>query len=81
MESNNYTALQKEVGAMKHELKISIRRAPFEGSVVRNQTVTLRERLMKRLFGEKHRVMVIVPGESVERVSISELPEEGDEDE
>ncbi|NLI93477.1 MAG: hypothetical protein GX434_15220 [Peptococcaceae bacterium] len=66
---------------MKHELKISIRRAPFEGSVVKNQTVTLRERLLKRMFGEKHRVMVIVPGDSVERVSISELPEEGNEDE
>lgn len=66
---------------MRHELKISVRREPFECCVVKNQTVALRERLLKRLFGNKHRLMVIVPGESVERVSISELPEEGDEDE
>jgi len=66
---------------MRHELKISVRKAPFEGCVIKNQTVATRERFLKRLFGNKHRLMVIVPGESVERVSISELPEEGDEDE
>jgi hypothetical protein len=66
---------------MKHELKVSIRRVPFEGNVLRSQTVTLRERLLKRLFGENHKVMVIVPSESVQRVSISELTEEGDEGE
>ena len=66
---------------MRHELKISVRKAPFEGCVIKKQTVAMRERFLKRLFGNKHRLMVIVPGESVERVSISELPEEGDEDE
>ena len=64
---------------MKHELKISIRREPFESSIVRCRTVTLRARLLKRLLGDKHRVTVIIPGDSVERVSISELPEGGND--
>lgn len=64
---------------MKHELKISIRREPFEGSIVSSRTITLRERLLKRLLGDKHRVTVIIPGDSVERVSISELPDGGDD--
>ena len=65
---------------MKHDLKNNIRREPFGGGVVHCRTVTLRERLLNRLFGEKRRVTVIVPGDTVERVSITELPEEGDED-
>ncbi|HQA93793.1 MAG TPA: hypothetical protein PK155_07180 [Bacteroidales bacterium] len=39
----------------------------------------MRERLLRHFFGEKRRVMVIVPGDSVESVSITELPGGGDE--
>ena len=63
---------------MKHDLKISVSKKPVEG-VVRCQRVTLRERLLRHLFGEKRRVMVIVPGDTVECISITELPDGGDE--
>ena len=59
---------------MKHNLKISVSRKPTEDGVVRCQRVALRERLLRYLFGEKRRVMVIVPGDTVESVSITELP-------
>jgi hypothetical protein len=39
----------------------------------------MRERLLRYFFGEKHRLMVIVPGDSVECISIKELPGGGDE--
>jgi hypothetical protein len=64
---------------MKHNLKISVSKKPTEGGVVRCRRVTLRERLLRYFFGEKRRVMVIVPGDSVECVSIMELPDGGDE--
>lgn len=64
---------------MKHDLKISVSRKPIEGGVVRCRRVTMRERLLRYFFGEKRRVMVIVPGDSVECVSITELPSGGDE--
>jgi hypothetical protein len=59
---------------MKHDLKISVSKKPAEDGVVRCQRVTMRERLLRYLFGEKRRVMVIVPGDTVESVSITELP-------
>lgn len=60
---------------MKHNLKISVSKKPTEDGVVRCQRVTMRERLLRHLFGEKRRVMVIVPGDTVECVSITELPD------
>jgi len=61
---------------MKHNLKISICKEAPGGGIVRCRNITLRERLLKRLFGEKRKVTVIVPGDSVECVSIQELAEE-----
>ena len=59
---------------MKHDLKISVSKKPTEDGVVICKRVALRERLLRYLFGEKRRVMVIVPGDTVESVSITELP-------
>ena len=59
---------------MKHNLQISVSKKPPDGGAVRCQRVTMRERLLSYLFGEKRRVMVIVPGDTVESVSITELP-------
>ncbi len=59
---------------MKHDLKISVSKKPTEDGVVRYKRVALRERLLRYLFGEKRRVMVIVPSDTVESVSITELP-------
>ena len=68
---------------MKHNLQISVSRKPPEGGVVRCrgvvrcQRVTMRERILRYLFGEKRRVIVIVPGDSVECVSVTELADGG----
>jgi len=64
---------------MKHNLEISVSKKPTEGGVVRCRRVSMRERLLRHFFGEKRRVMVIVPSDSVECVSITELPGGGDE--
>ena len=58
---------------MKHDLKISVSKKATDDGVLRYQRVTMRERLLRYLFGEKRRVMVIVPGDTVESVSITEL--------
>lgn len=64
---------------MKHNLKINVSKKPAEGGIVRCRRVKMRERLLRHFFGEKHLVMVIVPGDSVECVSITEIPGRGDE--
>jgi hypothetical protein len=63
---------------MKHNLCISVSKTPKDGGIVRCQQRTLRERLLRCLLGEKRSVTVIVPGDSVECVSITELPDGGD---
>ena len=64
---------------MNHNLKITVSKKPLKGGIVRCRRITMRERMLQHLFGEKRRLMVIVPSDSVESVSITELPDGGDE--
>ena len=62
---------------MHHTMQISVGGKPKNSvAVVRN--FRIRERLMHRLFGSMTRMTVIVPGDTVEEVSITEV-KEGDE--
>lgn len=62
---------------MQHSLKISIAREPDSGGIVRCKTLSLRERLLRRLLGDTRRITVIVPGDSVRALSVQEVPEVG----
>lgn len=62
---------------MKHNLKISVSKKPQTGGIVACRNITLRDRLLTFLFGQKQRVMILVPGDSVEMVSITEITEGG----
>ena len=64
---------------MKHDLRISIRREPSSQGIIRCRTVTLRERLLERLLGARRRLTILVPDDSVHRVSITEQAEDGDD--
>jgi len=62
---------------MKHDLKISIRKKPAGNGIVYCRKVNMRERFLRWLFGAKTQVTFVIPGDSVETVSIEELPEGG----
>lgn len=62
---------------MKHNLKISVSKQPQTGGIVSCRNVTLREKLLTFLLGRQERVMVLIPGNTVETLSITELPEGG----
>lgn len=62
---------------MKHNLNISVSKKPPDGGIVQCRSMSLREKLLTRLFGRKEKVMILVPGNSVETVSITEVPEGG----
>ena len=62
---------------MKHTLRISVSKEPQGGGIVGCRRVTVRERLLRLLLGDKRRLTVIVPGDSVRALSIIE---EGGED-
>ena len=65
---------------MNHDLKISIRRDEPSAGIVRCRTFSLRDRLLRRLLGGTQRMAILVPGDSVRHVSITQQPEEGDDD-
>lgn len=62
---------------MKHNLKICVAKDEPQNGIVRCRKVTMREKLLSLLFGRKERLMILVPGDSVESVAITELPAGG----
>ena len=68
---------RKDGKRMKHNLKISVSREPQTGGIVRCKSVSLREKLLTRLLGQKEKVMILIPGNSVETLCITEVPEGG----
>ncbi len=62
---------------MRHNLKISVSKEPQSGGIVQCRNVSLREKLLTRLLGRQEKVMILVPGNSVESVCITEVPEGG----
>ncbi len=62
---------------MRHTLKISVSKEPASGGIVSCRSVSVRERFLRFLFGEKRRLTIIVPGDSVRELAVSEVMEGG----
>jgi|JUEG02.1.fsa_nt_gi hypothetical protein len=71
--------LQKEVMDMKHNLKISVSKMPQTGGIVTCRNVTVRERILRFLLGDKQRVTILIPGDSVQELAICETTKGGNE--
>ena len=61
---------------MKHRLKISVSKKPVNKGVVAWRKVSVRERFLRFLLGDKTKLTGIVPGDSVEELSIQEVAHE-----
>lgn len=59
---------------MKHNLTISVSKTPKNGGVVACMTIALREKLLTMLLGPMQKVTVLVSGNTVESIAITELP-------
>ena len=64
-----------------HNLKISVNKKAQNGGIVAYRRVTVREKLLRFLFGNPVRLTVIVPGNSVDSVSIEHVREGGEKNE
>lgn len=62
---------------MKHILKFSIATEPASGGIVSCHNVSVRDRLVRFLLGDKRRLAIIVLGDSVRELAISEVVEGG----
>lgn len=63
---------------MSHTLKIGVSKCQADVGIISCHRVDLRERLLRLLFGEKRRLTILVPGDSVKTLSIVEEAEEGE---
>ena len=62
---------------MKHNLTISVSKDPRWGGIVQCQSISIREKLLTKLLGRKQKLMILVPGNSVSTVTITEIQEGG----
>lgn len=62
---------------MKHNLKISVSKEPKKEGVVSCRNVTVRERLLLFLLGDKQKLTIIVPGDTVSELAIAQIKEGG----
>ena len=62
---------------MKHSLKINVSDEGTTG-LVRCKKISIREKFLKLLFGEIRRVTVIIPGDVVSELSITEIEKGGE---
>lgn len=59
---------------MRRNLNIRVSDKPQNSGVVACRTVSIHEKLFTLLLGPKQKVMVVVPGSSVESIAITEVP-------
>lgn len=57
---------------MEHNLKINVSKNPTPDSIVYCKNVKIRERLLRLLLGDCRKVTILVPGDSVSKLSIIE---------
>ena len=62
---------------MKHKVKVSVSKDPQIGGILTCKNLTVRERLLRFLFGDKRRVTVLIPGDSVGEIAICETEKGG----
>ena len=62
---------------MKHALQISVSKKPVNSGIAAVRQVSVRERMLRFLFGDKAKLTVIVPGDAVEELAITDIAEGG----
>lgn len=62
----------------QHRLKLHIaKQIPNDPGIVATKTVPIRERLLRLLLGKRSQVTLVVPGNSVRQIDITERDDDG----
>lgn len=59
---------------MKHNMKILLTRDIREAPILETQTQMLSRRLWNLVFGRRRKVVILIPGDTVEAVEVIEQP-------
>ena len=65
---------------MKHTLQISVSKEPENEGIAAVRRVSVREKFLRFLFGNKTKLTVIVPGDSVQELAITEVEKEANDE-
>jgi len=60
---------------VKHNLKISVSKKTAKESIVSCRNVSVRERFLRFILGNKQKLTIIVPGNTVSELAIAEIKE------
>ena len=63
---------------MKHNVRIRVSKKPVNEGVMSCRKVTVREKLLRFLLGDKTRLTILVPGDSVQALNIDEVKDGGE---
>jgi len=66
------SGLNLQKSKTRHHVEIGIKKTS-PNQVLAARKVTLRDRLLNAIFGDGHKMVVLVPGESVSTISITEM--------
>ena len=58
---------------MRHNLKIRVSKKPENGGIVSCRSISVREKILRFLLGCPTKLTILVPGDSVESLSINEI--------
>lgn len=72
------TSLSERVKTVNKGLAIKVSKAPRTDGMLACRRVTIREKLLSRLLGPPRRLMVLIPGDSVDGISVTEVTEGGE---
>lgn len=62
---------------MEHSLKISVSKKPERNGVASIRNMTVRERLLQKIFGNNQKIAIIVLGDTVRELAIKEVQTNG----
>ena len=63
---------------MKHKVQIRVSKKPVNEGVMSCRRVTVREKILNLLLGDKAKLTILVPGDSVESLYIDEIGDGGE---
>ena len=78
-EEGNYKSIRlpgKRDNDMKHALNIRVSKKPVNGGIVACRNLTVREKFLRFLLGSPVKLTVLVPGDTVDEVAITEVRKE-----
>lgn len=60
---------------MKHKLKVSVSKKPIKENIVQCHKVSIREKILRFLFGHKQDMMIVIPSNRIGELTIDQKGE------